>query len=133
MPRIPAVPRVRSWNGDNNFSISPDMESAYNDYSFAFDGFPRKQKLGLKIQDTEEGNGVKVLLVEDSSAAAIAGLKKDDVIIEIGGEKVTNTDEARDQLQENREKSTYVIKARRNNTEMKFDIKIPKKLKTANL
>ena len=133
MPRIPAVPRVRSWNGDNNFSISPDMESAYNDYSFAFDGFPRKQKLGLKIQDTEEGNGVKVLLVEDSSAAAIAGLKKDDVIVEIGGEKVTNTDEAREQLQENREKSTYVIKARRNNTEMKFDIKIPKKLKTANL
>jgi serine protease Do len=49
----------------------------------------------LKIQDTEEGTGVKVLDVEAASAAATAGLMKDDVITEIGGVKVTNTDEAR--------------------------------------
>ena len=95
--------------------------------------FPRRQKLGLKIQDTEEGNGVKILEVQDSSAAATAGLKKDDIITEIGGEKVTNTDEAREQLQENNEKGTYPIKAKRNGSEMTFTIKIPKKLKTTNL
>ncbi|CAN5717696.1 hypothetical protein BH11BAC4_BH11BAC4_21490 [soil metagenome] len=100
------------------------------DYSYSF---PRQKKLGLRIQDTEEGNAVKVLDVEDSSAAATAGLKKDDIITEIAGVKVTNTDEVREQLQENMEKSSYNIKARRNGTEMSFDIKIPKKLKTANL
>ena len=103
---------------------------AMNGYNYSF---PRRQKLGLKIQDTEEENGVKVLEVQDSSAAATAGLKKDDIIFQIGEEKVKNTDEARDQLQENNEKSSYAIKARRNGNEMTFTIKIPKKLKTTNL
>jgi serine protease Do len=102
----------------------------YGNFGYSF---PGHKKLGLKIQDTEEGNGVKVLEVEDSSAAALAGLKKDDIITEVGGEKVKNTDEAREQLQENREKGSYAIKARRNGTEMNFTIKIPKKLKTTNL
>ena len=55
------------------------------------------------------------------------------MVTEIGGKKVTNTDEAREQLMENAEKSLYNIKAKRNGSEMSFDIKIPKKLKTANL
>ena len=101
-------------------------------YNYSY-SFPRQKKLGLKIQDTEEGNGVKVLEVADSSASATAGIKKDDIITEIGGVKVTNTDEVREELMENSEKSSYNIKARRNGTEMSFDIKIPKKLKTANL
>ncbi len=132
MPAIPSVPDVRGWNGvdPEDMVISPDIaDGGMNSFNF----FPRRQKLGLKIQDTEDGNGVKVLEVADSSAAATAGLKKDDIISEIGGEKVTNTDEARDQLHENSEKSAYKIKARRNGAEMSFDIKIPKKLKTANL
>lgn len=105
---------------------------------FMFDGngmnsFERRHKLGLKIQDTEEGNGVKVLDVETASAAAAAGLMKDDVITEIGGVKVNTTDDAREQLQENKEKATYNMKAKRNGAEMSFNIKLPKKLKTANL
>lgn len=100
--------------------------------NFNFEFSPRP-KLGLKIQDTEEGNGVKVLEVADSSAAANAGLKKDDIITEIGGTKISNTDEARDQLHENAEKSSYQVKARRNGSEMTFTVKIPKKLKTTNL
>jgi serine protease Do len=93
----------------------------------------RRPKLGIKIQDTEEGNGVKILDVEEGSASATAGLLKDDIVIEIGGAKVTNTDEAREQLHENAEKNSYNIKAKRNGKEMDFNIKIPKKLKTANL
>jgi len=109
---------------------------APNGFNYNFDmnnSFPRQKKLGLRIQDTEDDNGVKVLDVADSSAAATAGLKKDDIIIEIGGVKVANTDEVREQLMENAEKSSYNIKAKRNGNEMSFDIKIPKKLKTANL
>jgi serine protease Do len=93
----------------------------------------RRPKIGIKIQDTEEGNGVKVLEVEPATAAATAGLLKDDVITAIGTVKVNNTDEAREQLQENKEKTAYEIKAKRNGAEMTFNIKIPKKLKTANL
>ena len=60
-------------------------------------------------------------------------MKADDVIIEIGNKKVMNTDEVREALDQNEEKSNYKIRAKRNGKEMSFDIKIPKKLKTANL
>ncbi len=104
------------------------------DMQYRFDGlFPRQQKLGLKIQDTEEGDGVKILDTEKDSPAEKAGLEKDDIVTEIAGKKITNTDEAREQLHDNAEKSSYNIKAKRNGTVMSFDIKIPKKLKTTNL
>jgi serine protease Do len=93
---------------------------------------PRQKKLGLKIQDTEEGK-VKVIDVEDSSAAAKAGIKKDDIITEIDGEKIDNTDEAREQLHPEPDKNSYKIKINRNGSDMNFEIKIPKKLKTADL
>lgn len=95
--------------------------------------FPHQKKLGLKIQDTEEGGNVKVIDVEDSSAAQKAGLQKGDLITEINERKVENTDDARAELQEASAESAYKIKAKRNGTEMTFDIKFPKKLKTANL
>ena len=108
------------------------VDAAPQPFDFSY-SFPRQRKLGLRIQDTEDDKGVKVLDVEDSSASYTAGIKKDDIITEIGGVKVNNTDEVREQLQENSEKSSYTIKARRNGTAMSFEIKIPKKLKTANL
>ena len=95
--------------------------------------FPKKQKLGLKIQDTEAGDGVKVLEVEPESPAAKSGLMKEDKVIAIGGIAVTNTDEAREQLQENADKNLYEIKVIRNGKEMNIEVKIPKKLKTADL
>ena len=121
---LPKIPDVNNWNWNNDGSFG-------NGYSFSMG--PRQQRLGIRIQDTEDGKGVKVLDVEADSPADKAGLKKDDVITEIGGEKVENTDEARDQLRENADKASYSIKASRNGNAMNFDIKIPKKLKTANL
>ena len=125
VPRTPGAPKV----------VIPPGGMYNEDFNFGpnFNVYTRTQKLGLKIQDLEEGSGVKVLEVEEGSAAEKAGVKKDDIITGIGGEKVQNTDEAREQLHKNADKSTYPITAKRNNTEMKFDIKIPKKLKTTNL
>ena len=136
MPRTPggqgfsySMPKMEMWNDENMEGLDKLKLMGENGMSF----FPRQQKLGLKIQDTEEGNGVKVLDTDKDSPAEKAGLKKDDIVTEIGGEKVTNTDEVREQLMKNAEKSAYTIKAKRNGSEMSFDIKIPKKLKTANL
>lgn len=130
-PRIPGstftMPKTPMWNGEGMQGLE-GLKALEG-----FNAFPRQQKLGLKIQDTEEGNGVKVLDTDKDSPAEKAGLKKDDIVTEIGGQKITNTDEAREQLMENAEKSAYTIKAKRNGAEMSFDIKIPKKLKTANL
>jgi serine protease Do len=135
IPRSPAAPGMQAmpnfeWNGEGMGGMD-GLGKLREVEGFAM--FPRQQKLGLKIQDTEEGNGVKVLDTDKDSPAEKAGLKKDDIVTEIGGKKITNTDEAREQLMENAEKSAYTIKAKRNGSEMSFDIKIPKKLKTANL
>lgn len=127
IPGKPMKPRVEMWNDKNN------NEFTLENFEFFGDGFPRQQKLGLKIQDTEEGNAVKVLLVDKDSPAEKAGLLKDDLVTEIAGKKVANTDDMRSQLHDNMEKSAYTIKALRAGKEMSFDIKIPKKLKTANL
>jgi serine protease Do len=128
MPRVQVNPKIELDD------MSPRVW-APGPGNFGFDGevFPRQQKLGLKIQDTEEGKGVIVLDVDKDSPAEKAGLKKDDIVTEIAGKKITNTDEMREELMENMEKSAYNIKALRNANVVSFDIKIPKKLKTANL
>ncbi|MFM6926377.1 MAG: PDZ domain-containing protein [Ferruginibacter sp.] len=136
MTRSFSMPRIQSVPGVELGDISPRIWSpgnGENTYRFYSDSYPRQQKLGLKIQDTEESNGVKVLDVDKDSPAEKAGIKKDDIVTEIGGKKITNTDEMREGLMDNMEKSTYNIKATRNGSSLSFDIKIPKKLKTANL
>ncbi len=120
-PNPPAPPTPPQFDMNGNF----DFGEVFVDAS--------RPKLGIKIQDTEEGNGVKILDVEQGSASATAGLLKEDIVTEIGGVKVKNTDDAREQLHENADKSTYTMKAKRNGKEIDFSIKIPKKLKTAEL
>lgn len=93
----------------------------------------KKQKLGIKIQDTEEGNGVKILDVDEESPAETAGIKKDDILTELNGNKITNSDEAREQLMLNADKNSYPVKIKRSGSEITLTVKIPKKLKTADL
>ncbi len=95
-------------------------------------GFGRP-RLGLEIQDTEDESGVKVLNVEADSYPAKAGIAKGDIITEIAGKKVVNTDQAREALADVAGKSLYNVKANRNGSSMSFDLKVPKKLKTAKL
>jgi serine protease Do len=94
----------------------------------------KKEKLGLKIQDTEDGKGVKVIAVTSNSPAEKAGLLQNDIIIGIEEGKVSNTDDARAFLSlQDYGKYKYSIKAIRNGKEMEFELRIPKKLKTAEL
>jgi serine protease Do len=113
MPRMPRLERL------------PDMN--YNLWKH------NTPKLGIKIQDTEDEKGAKVLEVEAGSAAEKAGLQKNDIITNINGEDVNSVDEAREHLDELGDKDSFTVKAKRNNAEMKFDIKIPKQLNSADL
>lgn len=137
---IPSVPGFRKFpdgkDGQGDLNFGPDFERSMENlekFEFNFDKFPRKQKLGIRIQDIEEGMGVKILDVESKSAAETAGLAKDDIVTEIAGVKVNNTDDARELLRESADKSSYTIKIDRKGQPMTFTVKIPKKLKTADL
>ncbi len=107
-----------------------DFGEESGNLAYGFKPFPPKQKLGVKIQDIEEGNGVKVIDVADSSVASKAGVVKGDIITEISGQKINNTDDIREMLSDNEIQSSYKVKVLRNGVEMNFEIKPPKKLKT---
>lgn len=93
----------------------------------------RKPRLGLDIQDVEEGTGVKVLDVEDDAPAAKAGLKKDDVIVEIDGAVVKDVDELKEKLKDKKEGDSFKVKYKRDGKSQTIDIKYPKRLKTSSL
>jgi serine protease Do len=122
-------------NTDNdsvlNFNF-PGLEDL-GDIKLNLNEFPKKEKLGIKIQDTEEENGVKIIGIADSSLAMKSGLKLNDILFEINGEKINNTDYARQLLQQSEEKSSYQLHINRKGEDLKIEVRIPKKLKTADL
>ena len=90
-------------------------------------------KLGIKAQDTEEGKGVKVLDVADESLAEKAGIKEGDIITEFDGKTINSADDLAEAAQDAREKSSMKVQLTRDGKSQTIEIKIPKKLKTANL
>lgn len=112
LPRIQSIPRVQgqnwSWSG----------------------GGP---KLGLFVQDAEDGKGVKVIEVDEDGNAGKAGIKEDDVITEIDGKTVNSADDAAKVIKESKDKVSVKVKLQRQGKSQDIDVKIPRKLKTADL
>jgi serine protease Do len=90
-------------------------------------------KLGLSVQDTEDGKGVKVIEVDEESNAAKAGVKEDDVITEVDGKAVNSTDDMVKMVRESKEKTSLMIKLQRSGKTQNIEVKMPKKIKTADL
>jgi serine protease Do len=109
-----------------------DLATPGNDFE-NFGMLSRGPRLGARIQETENGTGVKVLEVTEDSPAEKSGIKKDDVITEIDGNAVKNADDAREQISKTRDKASYNVKLLRNGSPMTIEVKIPRKLKTTNL
>lgn len=117
---VPAVPEMPHF----------EFESGPNGHTFFSTGRPR---LGIRAQDTEDGKGVKVLSVDKGSVAEKAGIKEDDIITEFDGETINNTSELVSASRDARDKTSLNVKLSRNGQTQSMEIKIPKKLKTANL
>lgn len=90
-------------------------------------------KLGLSIQDTDDGKGVKVIEVDEESNAAKAGIKENDVITEVDGKAVNGADEMAKIIKESKEKNSVMIKLQRSGKTQNIEVKMPKKIKTADL
>ncbi|MBI1343936.1 MAG: PDZ domain-containing protein [Terrimonas sp.] len=118
MPRMQSIPRIEGL-GQN----------------FNFDFFNEDQRLGLSIQDTEDGKGVKVLEVDEESNAAKAGIKEGDLIMQFAGKDVNSADDVAKLYRENlkNKASAVSVQLMRNGKSQNVDIKIPRKLKTADL
>jgi serine protease Do len=119
------------FSPDHNFDFDFDFDRHGElGQVFSYGGRPR---LGIKAQDTEDGKGVKVLDVDEGSAADKAGIKEDDVITEFEGKPVNSADALAQASRESKDKSSLKIKLNRGSASQTVEVKIPKKLKTANL
>lgn len=116
--------------GGNAFPPEPPIPPI-PDRFFLYDN--NRPKLGISIQDTDDGKGVTVLDVEDDSNAFKAGLKKDDIIIKANDRTINTTDEMTRFLRENKDKTNIKLQVLRNGKEQTVEVKMPRKLKTADL
>jgi len=114
MPNVQATPRTR----------------VYGNTTVARGGTP---KLGLSVQDSDDGKGVSIINVDEESNAAKAGLKQDDVITEIDGKAVNSADEVAKIIRDSKDKVSVMMKVQRKGKSQSVEVKIPRKLKTADL
>ena len=114
MPRGQSIPRVAPFGQTWNWA----------------GGSPR---LGLSVQDTEDGKGVKVIDADDEGNGAKAGIKEDDIITHFNDKEVNSADELAKLVKENKDKSSFQLKIKRDGKTQNIEVKMPKKLKTADL
>lgn len=121
--------------GDMNLNLDRYMPKAQALPRSPYGTFSRSgsPKLGLSVQDTDDGKGVKVLNVDDESNAAKAGLKEEDVITEIDGKAVNSADEVAKIIKDSKDKVSVMVKLQRSGKTQNIEVKIPRKLKTADL
>jgi serine protease Do len=126
---IPNTPRGRGNNGTQRFGFElPQMPELNN-----FFGNIEKPKLGISVEDVEENEGVKISSVSENSPAAKAGLKEDDIITEVNDKKVKDVDGIKPIIKGATEGTIFKFNITRNGKKTVIEVKIPKKLKTADL
>ena len=117
-------------NDDFNFDMGKGTFPRSEDFNFNFN---RRPKIGLQIQDLEEGNGVSVRDVDEESPAARAGLKEGDVIMQVNGKNVADVDALRNEIRDVKEGDSVKFTYKRDGKNQTVDIKMPKRLKSADL
>jgi len=134
------------WKGVGVYNINPgqfkmDMPEYRELLTPKIQGIPRQQswainsqpKLGLSVQDTDDGKGVKVLEVDEESNAAKAGVKENDIITHFNDKEVNSADEVAKLVKENKDKTSIKLKINRNGKTENIEVKMPRKLKTTDI
>ncbi|MEO6069986.1 MAG: PDZ domain-containing protein [Chitinophagaceae bacterium] len=123
---IPPMP-PEMWKG----MMPPEAPQGFG---FKTNGmFEKGPSLGLSVQDTEDGKGVKVLEVDEEGNAAKGGIKVGDVILAINDITVSNTDTISRAFRQNKDKSSVKLLVMRNGKNQTIEVRLPRKLKTADL
>lgn len=93
--------------------------------------FNRKPKLGISIEDLENGEGVKVKTVNEASPADKAGFKANDIIIQFDDKKINDVNDLKWEYIQEGQVLKFTIQ--RGGEKKNIEVKIPKKIKTADL
>lgn len=94
---------------------------------------PRSPKLGMVVQDTDEGKGVKVIDVDNDGTAYKAGIKENDIITQVDDKAVNSADEISRLMKEKKDQASVRLQVTRNGKTQNIEVRIPKKIKTVDL
>ncbi len=119
--------RIFGLNSGNNFNLKVMPQA----HSYGF--YKAKPHMGLQVQDTEDGKGVKVLDVEDETPADKAGIKDDDVITKVNDKDITSVDDLKAAIKDGKEGDTFKVTYLHSGETKTVTVKYPKELKTSNL
>jgi len=111
--------------------LTPKIQGTPSPRGYAWSG--SQPRLGLSVQDTDDGKGVKVIEVDEESNAAKAGLKENDILTHFNDKEVNSADEVAKLVKENKDKPTINLKIKRDGKTQNIEVKMPRKLKTADI
>lgn len=119
-----------AWNdGNNNMFKKFRMDN--DNFNFVWNDKPR---LGMRVQDTENSQGVTVMDIDDDdSPAAKAGLKENDVITEVNGKAVQSVKDIKDGIKDVKPGDDVKLQYKRNGASQTATVHIPKLLQTSDL
>lgn len=110
----------------------PDVKVPMEHYrTYAWSG--GSPKLGLSVQDSDDGKGVKVIDVDAEGNAAKAGIKEEDIITHLDDKAVNSVDEISRMLKEKKDSPTVRFQLKRNGKSQNIEVKMPRKIKTTDL
>jgi len=141
---------LTKWKGLNMLTTTPgfkmdmgDMKKWEGDMKKWENTMPRMNqgwswsggspKLGLSVQDTDDGKGVKVIEVDEGSNAEKAGIKEEDIITEVDSKAINNADEIAKVIRESKDKVSVMVKLQRGGKTQNIEVKMPRRIKTADL
>jgi serine protease Do len=117
-----------------------ELQRAYRDQQreFRFYGTPDmnragRPRMGMEVEDTEDGKGARIVDVDSGSPADKAGLKKGDVLVDINNRKISGTDDAVQALRDGRNASSLPVSVMRDGKPFNTTVQMPRDRKKADL
>jgi membrane-associated protease RseP (regulator of RpoE activity) len=148
MGSVPGIPKVMMFKSDDMNAPLPKLDGKVGELKivkgmpldmskmgenfgqFLFDDGP---KMGISIEDLTEGSGAKVLDVTEGSPAAKAGIAKNDIITSVDGSSICDVATLQEKAANLKAGDNITFKLTRDGKSKEVTIKIPKKVKKANI
>jgi membrane-associated protease RseP (regulator of RpoE activity) len=144
----PGIPKVMMFKSDDMNAPLPKLDGKVGELkivkgmpldmskmgeNFALSLFDDGPKIGISIEDVAEGAGAKVLEVTEGSPAAKAGITKNDIITSIDGKEIKDVTALQEIAATMEAGNTLSVKLTRDGKSKDVSVKIPKKVKKANI
>jgi hypothetical protein len=147
IPKVTNMPKVMMFKSDDMNAPLPkldgkvtelkiakgmplDMSQLGETFALAFNEGP---KIGISIEDLTEGSGAKVLEVTEGSPAAKAGIVKNDIITSVDGSSICDVATLQEKASDLKAGDAITLKLTRDGKTKEVTVKIPKKVKKANI